>query len=757
MIVEPGPEARNPFVGLRPFESEDSLYFFGRDAQSREVLAQLNRSRLVAVVGSSGSGKSSLVKASVVPSLEAGFLVQDRDAWTIATMKPGEAPLHSLARTLLQATGGAYAREEIEDFVDHMRRQGVEALRNVLRPHLQATDINLLLLVDQFEEIFRFSLDNGHGHGAEDAADVVSLMLALSEEPGLPTFVCLTMRSDYLGDCDAFAGLPEAMNRSQYLVPRLTRKERREAITGPIHLAGVEIAPRLVDRLLNENIGTRDDLPVLQHALLRTWDEWARNRSGPIDMEHYERAGTIQNALSADADEALRELSPDHQLRDDSLTSRQLLAKNLFQALTAVDAGNRRLRRPVHLRDVAESTGATPEDVRVVLERFRTAGRAFVVLSSDDPAADPLIDISHESLIRQWRRLNDWVDEEAASAKVYQRLADTAQLHDVCRAGLYRDPDLQVALEWRDGTHPTAAWARRYHPGFAEALAFLDASGVEQERERKAAAAARESRLKRLLAAMGVGLVFAASAALVVYVQQRELQDRSNELQERTTKLDTANAALAQGKVDIDRKNAELELALTDLEAQKNQLEEQKDRLQQKSDELEESNKQLASSRQTFKDTIDIGIRALDNDTAAKRQFDAFIRDNAKVFYAVDVWVFGATENSTADIGAALKAQGYTLWREPIVFSLSSEGSGWIAPSSTVFYYDKYSQPAAAAIGTILEGVTGTRFRIARGSGLGISTERRERRWTIIVHYIAPADIPVKPPGVGGGTEKAPG
>ena len=739
MIVEPAPEARNPFVGLRPFESEDSLYFFGRDAQSREILVQLNRSRFVGVVGSSGSGKSSLVRASVIPRLEAGFLVQDRDAWTIATMKPGDAPLQNLARAFLTATGGTTGREEIDGFVDRMRRQGVEALHQVLRPHLHQADANLLLLVDQFEEIFRFSLESSRGQHAEDAADLVGLMLALSEAPDLPAFVCLTMRSDFLGDCDRFSGLPEAMNRSQYLVPRLTRKERRDAITGPVHLEGVAIAPRLVDRLLNENIGTRDDLPVLQHALLRTWDEWSRTRFGPIDMEHYERIGTIQNALSQDADEALRGLSPGDRIRDDALSPRQLLAKKLFQALTAVDAGDRRVRRPVHLRDVVESTGATPDEIRAVVEQFRSAGRAFLVLSSDDPAADPLIDISHESLIRQWRRLNDWVDEEVASAKVYQRLADTAELHRVDKAGLYHDPDLQVALRWRDVAKPTAAWARRYHGGFAEALAFLDASLAQRQKEQDAAVKAekaRFARLKRYLVLSGLLLIAAVGVAAVVWWQRQELQQGKQDLRKANDSLELQKQELEQKTADLEKKNAALDDALKRVDDQNNQLIQQKDALEQSTKKLEETNQQLATSKQTFKDTIDIGIRALSNDAGAKREFDAFIRNNAKIFYAVDVWDFGGTEQQIADIAAALTKEGYTLGRPPIIWS--REPARWIATRSTVLYYDRYSQPAAAAIAKTMEAVTGSIFHIAWGGGFGVPSEREERRWKIIVHYLPP-------------------
>ncbi len=174
-----------------------------------------------------------------------------------------------------------------------------------------------------------------------EAADLAAIMLRLAEQTQVPVFVCMTMRSDFLGDCDTFYGLPEAMNRSQYLVPRLTRAQRREAIVNPIRLSGTHIAPRLVDRLLNENIGTRDDLPVLQHVLMRTWTEWARDGQGPIDIENYEK-NSLREALNLHAQEAFERLSDED----------KSIAKHLFQTLTETDAANRRIRRSAHLSEV---------------------------------------------------------------------------------------------------------------------------------------------------------------------------------------------------------------------------------------------------------------------------------------------------------------------------------------------------------------------------------------------------------------------
>src|SRR5207302_7651407 len=167
---------------------------------------------------------------------------------------------------------------EVAALVGEINNSGAPAIVEVLKPALDASDANGLLLVDQFEELFRFGVHTDISSQKDEANDFVSTLLALAEQRIVPIYVVTTMRSDFLGDCDAFYGLPEAMNRSQYLVPRLTRQQRREAIEGPIHLVGQAISPHLMDRVLNDAGDDSDVLPVMQHAMMRTWEKW--NGSG---------------------------------------------------------------------------------------------------------------------------------------------------------------------------------------------------------------------------------------------------------------------------------------------------------------------------------------------------------------------------------------------------------------------------------------------------------------------------------------------
>src|SRR5215510_1406942 len=444
----------HPFVGLRPFNSDEALLFFGRGEQTIDLLQQLHRTHFVAIVGSSGCGKSSLVRAGLIPKLKAGFLAEDRDQWLVAVMKPGDTPLRNLAAALI---GTIQAGGDAKPCAEAIRVGGAQAIMEMLSPALDDSDANLLLLVDQFEEIFRFGVESGKPEQRAEAEDFVSILLALAEQRRTPIYVVMTMRSDFLGDCDNFYSLPEAMNRSQYLVPRLTRQQRQQAIEGPIRLFGGSVSPRLLDRAINDVGDKSDQLSVMQHALMRTWERWQfENAEGgsalQIDLPHYEAAGGIKDALSKDAEAALDGFG------EDELKS----AERMFQALTDTDARNRRVRRPAHLSEIEAITGADRETILKIINRFTSGGRSFLTLTGDD---DPLIDISHESLIRQWERMSEWVQTEAESRGMYLRVTDAARTyhkHGQKRGVLWSITLFQLESKWLEEREPNPQCAQRY-------------------------------------------------------------------------------------------------------------------------------------------------------------------------------------------------------------------------------------------------------------------------------------------------------
>jgi predicted chitinase len=502
----------SPFPGLRPFEYRESHLFFGRDGQIEKLLDKLTRMRFLAVVGASGSGKSSLVRAGLTPALRGGMMTGAGSNWRVAVMRPSNDPIGNLARAL--NAPDVFGSDDTENaaiqiaVTEATLRLGSRGLIETVRQNATPDNENLLVVVDQFEELFRFAREARKVKDERfdnDAAAFVKLLLE-AVKPGADgqreanIYVALTMRSDFLGDCAAFWDLPEAINESQYLIPRLTPDQLREVITGPVALCGGGTATRLVNQLLNDIGDDQDQLPILQHALMRTWNEWKRPErhasSGAhdvIDLCCYEAIGGMANALSKHADEAFDELPDDRHRR---------IAEKFFRSLTEKEEDNREIRRPVTLGELCAVAESGEDEVKTVIETFRRPGRSFLMPPEGTPLhSETLIDISHESLIRVWDRLQHWVKEEAESAAIYLRLVGTASLHNEGKSELWHGADLQAGLDWKEKNNPTAAWARRYNPDFETAIAFLLASEhkraeelaeVERRRQEKVERAKRE-------------------------------------------------------------------------------------------------------------------------------------------------------------------------------------------------------------------------------------------------------------------------
>ena len=259
----------------------------------------------------------------------------------------------------------------------------------------------------------------------DEAPAFVKLLLEAARQTDVPVYVVITMRSDFLGDCVRFRDLPEAISERQYLIPRLTRDELQAVITGPIGVRGGRIAPSLVQRLLNDIGDDMDQLPVLQHALMRAWDHWERSDpdARPIELSDLEAIGGMAEALSRHADEAFASLASERDEWD------RKIAERLFKCLTERGPDNREIRRPTGLPRLAAVANADPAEVIAVIDVFRAPGRSFLMPPHGVTlAGDSVIDISHGSLIRQWRQLRTWVDEEANSRATYLRVVDAARL-----------------------------------------------------------------------------------------------------------------------------------------------------------------------------------------------------------------------------------------------------------------------------------------------------------------------------------------
>lgn len=518
-------ETDNPYPGLRPFTTADAHLYFGRERQIDAMLDLLASAGLLAVLGGSGSGKSSLVNCGLQAALHMGRMGQAGTDWRVAQMRPGSDPIGNLARALAQALatdGSAGAASPAQglltaEMLEADLRASSLGLVDVYRQALAGGPTNLLVVVDQLEELFRYR--NLTNDWQDDAAAFIRLLLEARQRPGCAIHLVLTLRSDFLGACDQFHGLAEAIAAGIFLLPRLSRSERRSAISGPAAVAGVTLSPVLLNRLVNDTDDATEQLPLLQHALNRMWAHrrHAAAVGGVLELVDYEAVGTSTMALDKHAEQLFAHVPPGQ--------AQQWCAR-VFKSLIDRVLDPRGVRRPTRFDALCQIVGAhdaaAADAVAAAIAPFRAPECGFLLPPLQQPLQpDTVLDLSHESLLRGWRRLERWVDEEAQSARFYQRLADTADLHAAAQAALLRDPDLQQALDWRAHQQPTPAWGARWQPGFERAMQFLDHSKAERDMEaaqREMEAAQREMQQQRasrsrlrgtpavlLLAALAVG------------------------------------------------------------------------------------------------------------------------------------------------------------------------------------------------------------------------------------------------------------
>jgi hypothetical protein len=473
-------EPDRPYPGLRPYDRHESVLFFGRREHVETILEKLSSHRFLMLLGVSGCGKSSLARAGLIPALELGQLRSAGDRWRAATMRPGRSPVRNLADALLApgilGDDGPLEQEArvtesnglVAPLVLSTLFRGPRGLMDVLSKPLSPgagpalpEGQNLLLLVDQFEEILRFRRE-GDERDRSEADAFIALLLESSGQRRVPIYVILTMRSDYLADCAVFRNLTESINESQFWTPRLTRKQRRAAIEGPARVFGGRVEESVVNDLLNDTGNDVDQLPLMQHALMRMWSiatsdpttvGAAGDRPVVLTPEAYKRIGRIDSALSSHAEEIYAAMDP----------TRQATAEALFRCLTEPSEGKLDTKRRCRLDEVVEVARVPLEQVAEVIEEFRGPDSNFIMPSRPTPLRpDTLLEISHECLIRKWDRLKGWVERELEVVEYGRHVAQTARYWQNGKAELWRKSQLDDALSWWSRAKDSPQWAARY-------------------------------------------------------------------------------------------------------------------------------------------------------------------------------------------------------------------------------------------------------------------------------------------------------
>jgi WD40 repeat protein/DNA-binding SARP family transcriptional activator len=508
--AEPPAPGEAPYRGLEYFDVDDAARFFGRERLTARLVERVRSSRLLAVVGASGSGKSSLVRAGLVATRDREG--PDRRPGIVIT--PTAHPLEALAQGLGAASRSSRSTPGlVEELAREPRMLHLVARRLAGRGQRRGGD-GILLVVDQFEELFTLCRDE-----SERSAFVGNLMTAVAM--GGPIAVVITLRADFYAHLAAYSDLRRAVASEQEYIGPMTPEELRRTITGPAEQGDWRLGAGLVDLILHDLEDAPGALPLLSHALLETWH---RRRGRELTVEGYGEAGGVRKAIAFTADRLFgQELDVDE----------RAIGRRLLLRLTELGDGTADTRRRVALRELIPDS--PPEATAASTRVLNRLTEARLVTTAENTA-----EVAHEALIREWPTLHGWLSEDREGLRMHRQITEAADQWEAMErdpGALYRGTRLARALDWA-AAHPDTlndremafvaesdVLARRedvereeQHRRDLEAAERL--ADAERRRAEQAAASARRLRRRAIALSGALGLAAVLGVVALVFGQQ---------------------------------------------------------------------------------------------------------------------------------------------------------------------------------------------------------------------------------------------
>ncbi len=422
---EPPAPGEPPYKGLQYFGEMDEAWFYGRQAVTTSLYERVQDERFLAVIGASGSGKSSVVRAGLVPSLKRA----SPGKWYIYILTPTAHPLEALAVSLTRETESVTATATLIDDLYQEPRSLHLYGQKLLTGRREK---RILLLVDQFEEIFTLCQEEN-----ERQLFIANLLYAVEVKGGSITGL-IALRADFYEHLAHYPELREAVSKHQEYIGSMTTGELRQAIEGPANRGGWEFSPGLVDLILHD-IGAGEGsqpepgaLPLLSHALLETWK---RRRGTTMNLPAYSEAGGVRGAIARTAESVYsQELTP----------RQQVIARSIFLRLTELGEGTQDTRRRAVISElVPPAPYGDPKDIEEVLVKLADAR----LITTGEGTAE----VAHEALIREWPTLREWLDQNREGIRIHRHMTRTAREWDLRERDpgeLYRGARLAQAQEW---------------------------------------------------------------------------------------------------------------------------------------------------------------------------------------------------------------------------------------------------------------------------------------------------------------------
>jgi WD40 repeat protein len=509
-----------PFPGLRPFRYSETCLYYGQDQITQRILNQIIDHRFVAILGGAGVGKTSFLNCGLKPYINSGIVGSTMVKWHVIHSRPSNNPIMHLAEAVnAMELGNASEPDKLQIQISYnVIKRGKSGLIELLKQINPSKEDRYLIIVDQFEDIFRFKNNRSESGIADDAFEYVSLLMHAITQCEIPVYLAVVVRSDFADDCLMFPYFSNLINRSNVLIPRLNRELIREVVTGPLNAVRLSIDNTLLLQILNDASNIEDLLPRLQHAMMRSWESWRSLgvQEKPLSLTEYEISGGLKNSINNHA----------NQLYDSLTGEEKVLCEKIFKSLAEKSSENKGFTRPTSISELCGIAQADIKDIIKVIEVFRLPSAGFLLPARGELLPETVVDIVHSSLLRTWSLMKAWVQDENISSQMYRQLSESSAQYQVGKMGLLRPPDLQFALNWQEKQLPTLEWAKRYNPAFERAMVYLRTSNETfkaEETFKKQQAKKALRKIRSLTVVLGSTAVLAL--ILVIYSQVLRRQD----------------------------------------------------------------------------------------------------------------------------------------------------------------------------------------------------------------------------------------
>jgi WD40 repeat protein len=416
--------AKNPYKSLAAFQEEDAEQFFGRETFVKLLIEKYQQVKILPLLGPSGSGKSSVARAGLIPELK-----QIDIRLKVLILTPTDRPLENLANHLARLmTQDPFPIAKTKEFEDFLLKEK-DALRRILSSFISSTQQTIVILIDQFEEIYTLCKDK-----TQQTAFIENI-LTLNEEQHLSAKIVLTLRSDFLGETQQHSKLNQLLAKDSVIVPAMNENELRDAIAQPAELAGHSLDEATINLLLEQTEGRASALPLLQFALTQIWDNMSKGISAAQTLSE---CGGVGGALAKKAEEVFAQLTEED----------QKVTRRIFLKLVQLGEGAKDTRRRTPLSEMIAQHDESTEKVKLILENFAHKNVRLVSLSTQDiENNDIFAEITHEALLEHWQTLKEWLKDGREAERFHRRVHEAAQLWQLNQrpiGSLWRSPDLDL-------------------------------------------------------------------------------------------------------------------------------------------------------------------------------------------------------------------------------------------------------------------------------------------------------------------------